>query len=104
MRPPKEPEGAQADGTEIHPHVLRELVDDVGFQSQGNAAMFPLMGRQDEQSHLCAGQHHGADSWTLLRHLENQAMMGDSQHRAVLNGSAQHPGAAQSLIPQKLLF
>lgn len=46
---------------EIHPQVLREVADDAGFQSQGSAAMFPLKGRQDEQSHLCAGQHHGAD-------------------------------------------
>lgn len=62
------------------------------FRSKGNPVMFALMGRQDDQSHLCAGQHHRADVLeTLLRHMENKVIIGDSQHRIVVNGSARYP-------------
>lgn len=48
--------------------------------------MVPLMGRQDDQSHLCAGQHHGAELLeTMLRHVGNWVMIGDSPHGAVIN-------------------
>lgn len=63
------------------------------------------MRRQDDQSHLCAGQNHGAELLeTVLRHMENETVIGDSQHGVGVNGSAQYPSGAQCLVPQKLLF